>query len=83
MNRTLKEATVKRYYYDNHQQLRRHLYDFVNAYNFAKRLKTLKGLTSYEFIIKTWQSEPDRFIINPNHHTLGLNINLPVFIKIS
>ncbi len=73
MNRTLKEATVKRYYYDNHQQLRRHLHDFVNAYNFAKRLKTLRGLTPYEFIIKTWQAEPDRFIINPNHHILGLN----------
>ena len=74
MNRTLKEATVKRYYYDNHQQLRRHLYDFANAYNFAKRLKTLRGLTPYEFIIKTWQLEPERFIINPNHYTLGLNI---------
>lgn len=74
MNRTLKEATVKRYYYDTHGQLKQHLYAFVNAYNFAKRLKTLKGLTPYEFIIKIWQSEPERFIINPNHHTLGLNI---------
>ena len=50
MNRTLKEATVKRYYYDNHQHLKQHLYNFVNAYNFAKRLKTLKGLTPYELI---------------------------------
>lgn len=74
MNRTLKEATVKRYYYNIHEQLRQHLYAFVNAYNFAKRLKTLKGLTPYEFIIKTWQSEPERFNINPNHHTMGLNI---------
>ena len=31
MNRTLKEATVKRYDYDNHQQLREHLYHFLNA----------------------------------------------------
>lgn len=74
MNRTLKEATVKRYYYDTHDQLRRHLAAFVNAYNFAKRLKTLKGLTTYEFIIKTWQNEPEKFIINPNHYNLGLNI---------
>jgi len=43
MNRTLKEATVKRYYYENHQQLKEHLYSFLNAYNFAKRLKTLQG----------------------------------------
>ena len=45
MNRTLKEATVKRYYYDTHDQLRAHLADFATAYNFAKRLKTLKGPT--------------------------------------
>jgi transposase InsO family protein len=73
MNRTLKEATVNRYYYDSHQQLKDHLYTFVNAYNFAKRLKTLQGLTPYEFILKSWQSEPERFTINPHHHTLGLN----------
>ena len=45
MNRTLKEATVKHYHYDTHDQLRRHLDHFVAAYNFARRLKTLKGLT--------------------------------------
>jgi transposase-like protein len=73
MNRTLKEATVKRYFYDSHARLKQHLYDFVNAYNFAKRLKTLKGLTPYEFIIKTWQIEPERFTINPSHHNVGLN----------
>src|ERR1700712_616893 len=32
MNRTLKEATVKRFYYDTHNQLRSHLSDFVTAY---------------------------------------------------
>ena len=32
MNRTLKEATVKRFNYDTHDQLRGHLADFVNAY---------------------------------------------------
>jgi transposase InsO family protein len=50
MNRTIKEATVKRFYYETHDQLRSHLADFVQVYNFAKRLKTLKGLTPYEFI---------------------------------
>ena len=48
MNRTIKEATVQRYHYDDHHQLRRHLDDFVAAYNFGRRLKTLKGLTPYE-----------------------------------
>jgi hypothetical protein len=52
MNRTIKDATVKRYFYETHDQLRAHLRDFVDAYNFARRLKTLKGLTPYEFICK-------------------------------
>ena len=45
MNRTIKEATVKRYYYQSHDHLKQHLHTFLVAYNFAKRLKTLKGLT--------------------------------------
>ena len=72
MNRTLKEATVKRHHYENHQQLREHLYNFMNAYNFARRLKTLRELTPYEYIIKCWQNEPERFIINPYHHKVEL-----------
>ena len=50
MNRTIKEATVKRYHYDSHQQLEAHLAVFIDAYNYGRRLKTLKGLTPYEFI---------------------------------
>ncbi len=73
MNRTTKHATVKRYHYDNHEQLRSHLTDCLDAYNFARRLKTLSGLTPYEYICKTWTSEPDRFIVNPIHQTPGLN----------
>jgi transposase InsO family protein len=74
MNRTLKEATVKKYYYETHDHLKEHLHAFLMAYNFAKRLKTLKGLTPYEYICKCWQQEPERFTVNPVHHTLGLNI---------
>lgn len=64
MNRTIKEATVKRFHYDSHDQLRTHLADFMAAYNFARRLKTLSGLTLYEYICKVWTSAPDRFILN-------------------
>lgn len=46
MNRTIKDATVKRFHYDDHDQLRRHLADFVSAYNFGRRLKTLTGLNA-------------------------------------
>ena len=56
MNRTIKEATVKRYHYDNHDQLSSHLFDFLDAYNYARRLKTLSGLKPYEYICKTWTS---------------------------
>jgi transposase InsO family protein len=73
MNRTLKEATVKRYHYDTHDQLKTHLSDFVDAYNYARRLKTLKGLTPFEYICKIWTSEPERFKLNPTHHKPGLN----------
>ena len=61
MNRTIKDATVKRYFYETHEQLRTHLRDFVDAYNFARRLKTLKGLTPYEFVCKASTSQPQRF----------------------
>jgi hypothetical protein len=73
MNRTLKEATVRKYYYQTHQHLKEHLQTFQMADNFAKRLKTLKGLTAYEYICHCWQKAPERFTVNPYHHTLGLN----------
>lgn len=60
-------------YYENHDQLRQHLTDFVAAYNFARRLKT-KGLTPYEFICKAWAAQPERFKLDPLQQMPGLNI---------
>jgi transposase InsO family protein len=45
MNRPLKDATVKKFYYQTPQHIKEHLHAFLMAYNFAKRLKTLRGLT--------------------------------------
>ncbi len=73
MNRTIKEATVKRFDHESHDQLRTHLADFMAAYNFARRLKTLSGLTPYEYIAKIWTSEAGRFIVTPIHQMPGLN----------
>ena len=73
MNRTLKEATVKRYHYGSHDELRAHLQLFLQAYNHARRLKALRGLTPYEFTCRAWTQEPQRFRIDPSHHTPGLN----------
>jgi transposase InsO family protein len=73
MNRTIKEATVRRYYYESHHRLRTHLATFLDAYNFARRLKTLNGLTPFEHICKAWTEQPLRFRLNPTHHMAGLN----------
>jgi transposase InsO family protein len=73
MNRTLKEATVRRYHYSTAQQLSAHLSAFLDAYNFAKRLKTLAGLTPYEAICKAWTVEPHRFLRDPTQLISGLN----------
>ncbi|MBS1039016.1 integrase core domain-containing protein, partial [Gluconobacter cerinus] len=63
MNRTIQEATVKRFHDDSHEQLKIHLSDFMAADNYGRRLKTLSGLTPYECVCKIRTSEPERFII--------------------
>ena len=80
MNRTLKAEqrcchcpAIKRYHYETHERLKAHLQLFLDAYNHARRLKTLKGLTPYEFICKAWTEEPQRFIKDPANHNLELN----------
>ena len=47
MNRTIKDATVWRYRYDAHDQLRADLKKSLDAYNFAKRLRNLNGVTVF------------------------------------
>lgn len=53
-------------------QLRIHLVDVMAACNFARRIKTLGGLSPYEYICKIATSEPDRVILNPIHQMPGL-----------
>ncbi len=53
MNHTIKEATVKRFHYDSHDQLRTHLGNFMAACNFARRLRTLSGLAPWKYIAKS------------------------------
>jgi len=68
MNKTYRMLQLN--YRSNHQ-LKEHLYDFVMAYSYAKRLKTLNGLTPFEFICLQWTKFPELFLLNPYHHTLG------------
>jgi transposase-like protein len=71
MNRTLKEATIRRFHYETTNQLNTHLQSFLLAYNFAKRLKRLKGLTPYEFVCAEWRKNPSIFHRDPSDLTPG------------
>lgn len=72
MNRTVKEATIKRFHYETADQLNHHVQIFLAAYNHAKRLKRLQGLTPYEFICAEWRKSPANFIRDPTQHPVGL-----------
>ena len=75
MNRTLKEATVKRFYYETRQHLRRHLTDLVNAYNFARKTQDPQRTHTLRiYLLSLWTKEPQRFKLNQTHLTLGPNI---------
>ena len=67
MNRTVKEATVKTFHYDDIESLQAHVLCFVSAYNFAKHLKALKWKTPFQSICDAWKANPTRFKINPHH----------------
>ena len=73
MNRTLKEATVRSYHYDTGRQLEERPTAFLDAHNFTKRLKTLRGLTPHEHICNVRADQSDRFRYDPIHLTSGLN----------
>jgi hypothetical protein len=48
------------------------LSQFVHAYNFRRRLKTLRGKTPHEFLCRAWTEKPDLFVRDPHHDLLGL-----------
>jgi uncharacterized membrane protein len=69
MNPTIKGATVKCYHYNSHRQLKTHLHDFIDAYNYDRSLKTLKALMPFEYICKIWTIELELFALDPAHQT--------------
>ena len=72
-NRTIKDATTKTYHYDNIIQFEKHLQEFLLVYNFAKRLKSLKFKTPFEFLAEKFKNNPTLFYQNPDHYSRGLN----------
>ena len=71
MNRTLKDMTVKKYYYKDHLTLKKHLNAFIKAYNYANPLKSLGYKTPFEYIRSYFRKKPkifkDKCKTNPIH----------------
>ena len=61
MNRTIKDATIKAFYYPGLDSLKAHVLAFVCAFNFAKHLKALRSKTPYQAVADAWQKNPATF----------------------
>lgn len=53
-------------------------FHFINAYNYGRRLKTLKGLTPYEIIVKAWTREPERSHSGRSRHAAAAHFKVSV-----
>lgn len=73
MVRTIKEATVRSFHYASLTDLRRHVRDWLLAYNYAKQLKALRFKTPCEAIQQIATQKPELIVRPPNHDILGLN----------
>jgi hypothetical protein len=51
-----------------HEQLKDHLQLFMTAYYLPDGYKTLNGLTPYEYIVKCWQNDKERFRLSKPRH---------------
>jgi hypothetical protein len=65
MNRTIKDATVRVFHYDEIESLKAHVLAFVPD-NFAKHLKALQWRTPYQAMCDAWTKDPATFEINPH-----------------
>jgi hypothetical protein len=72
-NKTIKNATVKQYHYDNVIQLKQHIMSYIMVHNFQKKLKALNFITPYEFVLQTYQKQPQLFKESLYHKLVGLN----------
>jgi transposase InsO family protein len=67
MNRTVKDAIVKVFHYEDLESLKAHVLAFVAAYNFARHLKALHWKTPVQTVLQAWTNDPSRFRIDPHH----------------
>jgi transposase-like protein len=68
MGRMLQDSVT----FPSEAYLVRLLSQFVHAYNFRRRLKTLRGKTPYEFLCQAWTEKPELFARDPHHDLMGL-----------
>lgn len=73
MVRTIKDATVRSFHYASIIDLRRHVRDWLLAYNYAKQLKALRFKTPFEAIRQLSDKKPETFNRTPTHDMLGPN----------
>lgn len=73
MVRTIKDATVRAFHYASIEDLRRHVRDWLLAYNYAKQLRALQFRTPLEELKRISHQKPELFNRQPNHDMLGLN----------
>jgi transposase InsO family protein len=73
MNRTIKDATVKRFHYPGSDALKAHVLTFTTSYNFAKHLKALRWRTPLQPVCDAWTKDSTIFKINPHHFIPGLH----------
>jgi hypothetical protein len=77
MHRTLKQATVHRYHYGSHAQLKQRLHAFLMAYNFAKHA-SLPG-KQYSLLAERLRRQVAPSYRHTNESTGGFSV-LPRFI---
>ena len=78
-NRFIKDNTVNKFKYISKEQLVTHLHNLLIAYNFAKRLVSLKYITPYQKILEIYNNKDLNtnnrlFNSEPVNHLMGLNI---------
>jgi transposase InsO family protein len=73
MNRTIKDATVKRFYYESHDQLGNTSPTSSQSTTSPAGSRPSRASRPYEFICKAWTSQPERFTTNPLQQMPGSN----------
>jgi len=73
MNRTIKEATVKRYHYGSHEQLKTHNIRLHDGLQFCQKAQNLEGTHALRICLQNMESEAcPRVQKNQNDLTLDL-----------